>query len=74
MNVRTNLQAGQNGTVDMDKLSVLVQELDCQVSPLEMIGLAKKYCKNITPDKVAAIMEIVGVGGGPAGLLSVFGG
>jgi len=74
MNVRTNLQAGQSGTVDVDKLTALVKELDCQASPMEMIGLAQKYCKNITADKVAAILETVGASGGPAGLLSIFGG
>jgi hypothetical protein len=74
MNVRTNLQAGQSGAVDMNKLAALVQELDCQVSPMEMIGLAQKYCKNITADKVAAIMQAAGTSGGPAGLLSIFGG
>ncbi|OGO38176.1 MAG: hypothetical protein A2W35_08635 [Chloroflexi bacterium RBG_16_57_11] len=74
MNVRTNLHAGQSGTVDMEKLAALVQELDCQVSPMEMLGLAQKYCKNITADKIVAIMDAVGAGGGPAGLLSLFGG
>ena len=74
MNVRTNLQAGQSSTVDVDKLTALVKSLDCQVSPMEMIGLAQKYCKNITADKVAAILEAAGTSGGPAGLLSIFGG
>jgi len=74
MNVRTNLHAGQSGTVDMDKLAALVQELDCQIPPMEMLGLAQKYCKNLTPDKILAIMNAVGASGGPAGLLSLFGG
>jgi hypothetical protein len=74
MNVRTNLHAGQNGTVDMNKIAELVQELDCQIPPMELLGLAQKYCKNITADKVAAIMQAAGVSGGPAGLLSLFGG
>jgi len=74
MNVRTNLQAGQNGTVDVDKLTALVSELDCQVSPFEMLGLAKKYCKNLDPNKVAAILEMVGASGGPAQFLSILGG
>jgi len=74
MNVRTNLQAGQSSTVDVEKLTALVKSLDCQVSPMEMIGLAQKHCKNITADKVAAILEAAGTSGGPAGLLSIFGG
>ena len=73
MNVRTNLYAGQDGTVDVDKLTALVQDLDCQVSPMEMLSLAQKYCKNITPDKVFAIMQAVGASGGSAGLLSLLG-
>lgn len=74
MYVRTNLQAGQSGTVDINKLAELVQELDCQVPPMEMLGLAQKYCKNLTADKIAAIIQAAGVSGGPAGLLSIFGG
>jgi hypothetical protein len=74
MNVRTNLQAGQSGTVDMNKLAALVQDLDCQIPPMELLGLAQKYCKNITPGKIAAIMNAVGASGSPAGLLSLFGG
>ena len=74
MNVRTNLKAGQNGTVDVEKLTALVNELDCQVSPFEMLGLAKKYCRNLDPEKVGQILEMVGAGGGPAQFLSVFGG
>ena len=74
MNVRTNLQAGQSGTMDMNKIAALIQEMDCQIPPMELLGLAQKYCKNITADKVAAILETVGASGGPAGLLSIFGG
>lgn len=74
MNVRTNLQAGQTGTLDMNKIAGLIQEMDCEIPPMELLGLAQKYCKNITPDKVAAIMKAAGISGGPAGLLSLFGG
>lgn len=74
MNVRTNLQAGQSGTMDMNKIASLVQEMGCEIPPMEMLGLAQKYCKNITPDKVAAIMKAAGVSGGATGLLSLFGG
>ena len=74
MNVRTNLTAGQSGTMDMNKIAALIQEMDCQIPPMELLGLAQKYCKNITPDKVAAIMKAAGLSSGPAGLLSLFGG
>jgi hypothetical protein len=75
MKIRSNIQAGQSGSVDMEQLSALVKDLDCEVSPMEMLSLAQKYCKNITPAKVMAIMQAVGAsGGGPAGLLSLFGG
>jgi hypothetical protein len=73
MNLRTNLQAGQSGTMDMNKLAALVQDLDCEIPPMELLGLAQKYCKNITPDKILAIMQAAGVSGGPAGLLSLLG-
>ena len=74
MNVRTDLQAGQNGTVDMNKLAALVNELDCQISPFEMLGLAKKYFRNLDPGKVSEILKLVGASGGPAQFLSILGG
>jgi hypothetical protein len=74
MNIRTNIHAGQDGTIDVDKLSALVQELDCQISPFEMIGLANRYCKNLDPNKLAEIAKLVGVGGGAAQFLPWFGG
>jgi hypothetical protein len=73
MKVCTNLQAGQAGTMDMSKIAALIQEMDCEIPPMELLGLAQKYCKNITADKVAAIMQAAGVSGGAAGLLSLFG-
>jgi hypothetical protein len=73
MKIRTNLQAGQSGTMDMNKIAALIQEMDCQIPPMEMLGLAQKYCKNITPDKIMAIMQAAGISSGPAGLLSLLG-
>lgn len=60
MNVRTNLHSGQNGTLDPAKLAQLVQELDCQMSPFEMLALANKHCKNMTPAKLSEIMGMLG--------------
>ena len=73
MNVRTNLHAGQDGSIDMEKLSALVNDLDCQIAPLEMLSLAQKYCKNLDPQKVAAILEIVGGKTGPGQFLAMLG-
>ena len=60
MNVKTDIRAGQDGTIDVDTLSALVKELDCQVSPLEMISMARKYCQNFNLAKVGEIMQLMG--------------
>ena len=73
MNVRTNLHAGQDGSIDVEQLTALVKDLDCQVSPFEMLGLAQKYCKNLDPQKVSAILEIVGGKTGPSQFLAMLG-
>jgi putative NADH-flavin reductase len=60
MKTRTDVHAGQNGVIDPAKLTAMLQELDCQISPFELLALANKHCKNITPAKISEILNMVG--------------
>ena len=59
MRIQTGLRAGQSGAIDPEQVAKLVKELDCQISPFEMLGIAQQYCKNFSLSKMGDIMNMV---------------
>jgi hypothetical protein len=73
MNLRTNLHAGQDGTLNVDQVAALVKQLDCQISPLEMLSIGKKYCKNFNLGTISQLTQMAG-GAGGSSIMSLLGG